>query len=53
MSQLFTITQTFLDGALKGLTIDRPSKISFEPGKIYGGGHTGSRYRVDSCQPRQ
>lgn len=51
--QLFTITQTFIEGALKGLTIDRPSAISFEPGKIYGGGWTGSRYRVESCEVRK
>ena len=47
---VFTITQTFLEGALKGLTIDRLSGIPFEVGKTYGGGWTGSRYRVDACR---
>jgi hypothetical protein len=46
----FIVTQTFLEGALKGLTIDHPSVGEFTPGKVYGGGWTGSRYRVDACR---
>jgi hypothetical protein len=47
---MFTVTKTFLEGALKGLTIEDRSPVAFTIGKVYGGGWTGSRYRVDACQ---
>jgi hypothetical protein len=50
---MFLVTKTFLDCALKGLTIDDRSPVSFEAGKVYGGGHTGSRYLVTTCKVAQ
>lgn len=47
---MFIVTKTFLEGACKGLTIEDRSPVSFEVGKSYGGGWTGSRYRVDACR---
>lgn len=47
---MFNVTKTFLEGALKGLTIVDKSPVSFEVGKTYGGGWTGNRYRVDACE---
>lgn len=48
---MFIVTKTFVQGTLKGITIEDPSPVSFEIGKQYGGGWTGSRYRVDACRP--
>jgi len=47
---MFNVTITFLEGALKGLTIVDRRAISFEVGHTYGGGWTGSRYRVEACE---
>lgn len=47
---MFTVTKTFLEGALKGLTIEDRSPVSFDAGKTYGGGWTGPRYRVTACR---
>lgn len=46
---MFTVSKTFLEGALKGLTVQDRSPVAFEVGKTYGGGWSGSRYRVDAC----
>lgn len=46
---MFIVTKTFIEGTLKGLTIEDRSPVKFEIGKIYGGGWTGSKYRVDGC----
>ncbi len=46
---MFIVTKTFVEGNLKGITINDRSPVSFEVGKTYGGGMTGSRYRVDAC----
>jgi hypothetical protein len=48
---MFLVTKTFLDGALKGLTIVDRSPVAFVAGRVYGGGWTGSRYRVEACEP--
>lgn len=50
---MFIVTKTFIEGALEGLTIDDRSPVEFEPGKVYGGGWTGSRYRVEACRKEE
>lgn len=47
--KMYTVTKTFLEGALKGLTVTEQTSVQFEAGKVYGGGWTGSRYVVNSC----
>lgn len=47
---MFIVTKTFVEGPCKGLTIDDRSPVAFIPGKCYGGGWTGSRYRVEACR---
>ncbi len=42
----FTVHKTFLEGALKGVTIQEQTNVIFEAGKTYGGGWTGPRYKV-------
>ena len=46
----YIVTKTFIEGALKSLTIEDRSPVSFEVGKVYGGGWSGSRYRVTACR---
>ena len=43
MKQHNKVRKTFLEGVLKGLTIDT---VRFVTGGTYGGGWSGSRYRV-------
>ncbi len=50
MKQLYTVHKTFLDGALKGMTITEQTTVSFQLGKTYGGGWTGPRYRVTAVE---
>ena len=45
----YTVKKTFLEGALKGTTIEEQTTVRFEIGKTYGGGWSGSRYRVAGC----
>jgi hypothetical protein len=48
----YTVHKLFIDGTLKGLTyVERQCPVSFEVGKIYGGGWTGPKYRVTACFP--
>lgn len=47
---MFVITKTFVSGPCQGLTIEDRSPVSFEVGKTYGGGWTGSKYRVDAVR---
>jgi len=42
----FTVHKTFLEGALKGMTITEQTDVLFTVGKAYGGGWTGPRYKV-------
>ena len=46
MKQRYKVRKTFLEGTLKGITIEEQSTVRFEIGKNYGGGWSGSRYRV-------
>lgn len=46
----YIVTIKFIDGNLKGLTIDDKRTIAFEVGKTYGGGWTGPRYKVLNCR---
>jgi hypothetical protein len=48
--KIYVITKTFIGGVLKGITIEDRSPVSFEVGKTYGGGATGSRYIVNGCR---
>lgn len=50
MNQIYTVHKTFLDGALKGMTITEQTSVRFEAGKTYGGGWTGSRYKVTAIE---
>jgi hypothetical protein len=47
---MFIVTKTILDGALKGMTIEDRSPVSFEIGRTYGGGWTGSRFLIIACR---
>lgn len=47
---VYIVTKTFVDGPCKDLTIEDRSPVSFEVGKTYGGGWTGSKYRVEACR---
>lgn len=51
MKQRYTVSKTFLEGALKGMTIKEETSVEFEIGKTYGGGWSGSRYKVTGCEP--
>ena len=46
----FTVHKTFLEGALKGVTIQEQTNVIFEAGRTYGGGWTGPRYRVTAVE---
>jgi hypothetical protein len=46
----YIVTKTFVEGALKGLTIEDRSPVAFTVGKTYGGGWTGPKYRVEACR---
>lgn len=50
MKQHNKVRKTFLEGVLKGLTIDT---VRFVTGRIYGGGWSGSRYKVTGCKPAE
>lgn len=47
---MFIITKTFIDGALKGLTIEDRSPVGFTVGLVYGGKWTGGKYRVEKSE---
>ncbi len=49
MTQTYAVHKTFLEGALEGMTITEQTTVRFEAGKTYGGGWSGSRYRVTGC----
>lgn len=46
----FTVHKTFLEGALKGVTIQEQTNVIFEAGKTYGGGWMGPRYKVTAIE---
>lgn len=46
MKQRYKVRKTFLEGTLKGITIEEQTTVRFEIGKTYGGGWSGSRYKV-------
>lgn len=46
-STTYIIRKQFIEGTLKGLTIEERTTVAgFRPGRVYGGGWTGSRYLV-------
>ena len=51
MTQTYAVHKTFLEGALKSMTITEHTSVRFEAGRIYGGGWAGSRYRVTAVEP--
>ena len=51
MNRIYTIHKTFLEGALKSMTITEHTSVRFEAGKTYGGGWTGPRYKVTAVEP--
>ena len=51
MNRIYTIHKTFLEGALKSMTITEHTSVRFEAGRIYGGGWTGPRYKVTAVEP--
>jgi len=50
MEQRYKVSKTFLEGALKGMTIEEQTTVRFEIGKTYGGGWSGSRYKVTGVE---
>ena len=50
MKQRYKVRKTFLEGALKCMTIEEQSTVRFEIGRIYGGGWSGSRYKVTAVE---
>ena len=50
MKQRYKVRKTFLEGTLKGITIEEQSTVRFEIGKNYGGGWSGSRYKVTAVE---
>ncbi|MEQ1761573.1 MAG: hypothetical protein ABL984_00370 [Pyrinomonadaceae bacterium] len=46
----YTVGKRFLEGFQEGTEILDNSPVPFEVGKTYGGGWTGSRYVVVSCE---
>ena len=53
MKQRYKVCKTFLEGVLKGLTIEEQTTVRFENGGTYGGCRTGSRYRSRGLTPSQ
>ena len=50
MKQRYKVCKSFLEGALKGMTIEEQTTVQFETGRIYGGGWSGSRYKVTAVE---
>jgi len=46
----YSVKKLFIEGALKGMEISDKSPAPFEVGSVYGGGWSGSRYRVTACR---
>ena len=50
MKQRYKLCKSFLEGVLKDLTIEEQTTVRFENGRIYGGGWSGSRYKVTAVE---
>lgn len=50
---MFKTSRLMLEGSLEGMTIDTTDSVEFEPGRTYGGGGTGSRFKVTAVEEVQ